>query len=577
VTAELIERGQVEGEENSRTEPQSLMLGALALLFTTMVLARLALSRGQDWSFDSHSYHNVYAYATVFERDRLGYPMALGAYFNPLLDLPLGWGVRHLDPRIVTVSIVCVQAIAIAGAAALPWHAVTGRVLPRPSGRWQLGRTELMWCATYGFSAVIAYGAFSRIQLGATWGDLTSIVPVVVGLHLLVSWTRTVRAKLLFGAGALFGVACGLKYTNGSNLMGGVMFVTAVAAYRSGSNRPMLDSLRDVRRFVFGSVAGAGISLGPWFLVQLYRFGNPLFPFGGRRLNDELITPAGHYVDLGASSFTIRSAREFFGDPIRLLRHTTAISEFPVRDPRLFISVCCCIALLALGLRARRIEIHRVQEPSLHGLASALCIGVGFAVYWAVTYTSWALLFGNGRYLEVLELLTPTLLCIAVVAIATTRDSERGVDGRGVDGRGVFASVCVMGCVAFATVPLTSSPDYGHVAFGRRWYDFDTGKLPSLSDSMVIVPYEFEPLDFGEFVLAPRSYARLHAVLLPTRLGQREVERIKSFNGPLYSFQLTNAGDANLAAVGLHRSGLCYPVTTSQGFSYNLCELERNR
>jgi hypothetical protein len=570
VTAELIDVPEFEGAEARRYRAQSLVFAVPAFTVTSLILVRSALSKGQDWSFDSHSYHNVYAYASVFERSRLGHPMSLGAYFNPLLDLPLGWGVRNFNPKTVTTGIVMVQSIAIAGAATLPWHCITGRVLPQPTG-WRPGRTDLLWGATYGLSVVVAYGAFSGIELGATWGDLTSVVPVVVALHLLVRWARARNNNMLLLAGAFFGVACGLKYTNGSSLIGGVMFVTVAVLYRSDASKRLTESVGALCRFLAGCIVGVVASLGPWALVEMCRFGNPVFPFGGRRFNDELITTTGGYVDLGSSTFSIRTAEEFFGDPIRLLRRTTAISEFAVRDPRLFVSAFCCIVLVAVGVRASRPGTAVAQQSAEMRPAATLGLGIAFAGYWLATYSSWAFLFGNGRYLVMLELLTPTLLCVTVVGLASARRSERSSAGHR-----IVASMSALACVAVATVPLTVSPDYGHVPFGRRWYDFDTAKLPPLTNAMVIVPYEYEPLDFAEFVLAPRAYARLHGVLLPTWLGQREVQRIRAFDGPLYSFQLTAAGDVNLEAVGVHRTGECYSVPSSTGTSYSLCRLERN-
>jgi hypothetical protein len=564
----------------SRPGVQSLTLAGLAIATTTLLLIRAALDRGQDWSFDSHSYHTAYAYASVFERGRLGYPMSLGAYFNPLLDLPLGWGVRQLGPKTITVGIVIVQSCALAAAAVLPWHCITGSVLPPSSGRWQITKTQSLWVATYGFSVIVAYGAFGRIQLGATWGDLTSALPAIIALHLLVRWTWTGSGRLLLTAGAMCGLAFSLKYTNGPNLLGGAVFVAFVAVHRTHRGQPILQRARDVRRFLAGCLAGIGVSLGPWALVLLYRFGNPVFPFGGRRFNDELVTTNGDYVDLGANDLTIRSFVEFVGEPVRLLKRSTAVTEFAVRDIRLFVGACCCVLLPVLSLRVRQVAATRSRAGRIPNFSEPVVLAIAFAAYWAMAYSAWAFLFGNGRYLQLIELLTPTMVCMVVV-LAVHATSRPNPDSRAPDSlwrRNSLASssASALACVAALAVPLTVSPDYGHQPFGRRWYDLDTSELPNLDDAMLIVPYESEPLDFAEFVLEPSAFVRLHAVLIPTGLGQREIERVVSFTGPIYSFQFTDGGDANLAAVGLHRTGRCYPVPTFQGFSYNLCELRRD-
>ena len=556
----------------SRPAVHCLVLGGLAFAITTFVLVRSAFARGQDWSFDSLGYHTTYGYASLFERSRLGYPMSLGAYFNPMLDAPLGWGVRHLTARTVTIGIVIVQSAAIATAAALPWHCLTGRVVPAWSGRWQFGKTELLWAATYGLSAYISFGALSRIQLGATWGDLTSALPAIIALHLLVGWVRSGSARMLLVAGALVGVACGLKYTNGPNLMGGAMFVTVVALHRRDEAGTLRACLRELRRFLVGCLVGAAVCLGPWAIVETVRFGNPLFPFGGRRFNHELITTTGGYVDLGATTFPIRSLGDFFGTPIRLLNRTTAITEFPVRDPRLLFAACACAIVLIVSVRTQLLERRSEEEGSTPTAERAVVLAFAFAAYWAVTYTAWAYLFGNGRYLELVELLTPAMVCLAVVAATSWRGLESVRSNRR-----LLTSAVVLAVIMFAANPLTVSPDYGHVPFARRWYDLNTSALPTLRDAMVVVPYEFEPLDFVEFVLSPRSFVRLNVQLLPTRLGQREIRRVASYSGRIYSFQATNAGDPNLDVAGLRRTGLCYPVPLFQGYIYHLCELEKIR
>ena len=573
MTAAVIGSEEIDRKIVSTPAVHCLVLGGLALAITTLVLIRSAVARGQDWSFDSHSYHTTYGYASLFERSRLGYPMSLGAYFNPMLDAPLGWGVRHLTARTVTTGIVIVQGAAIATAAALPWHCLTGRVIPAWNGRWQFGKTELLWAATFGLSAFIAVGAFSRIQLGATWGDLTSALPAIMALHLLVGWVRVGSVRMLLVAGALFGVAFGLKYTNGPNLVGGAIFVAVVALHRPDEDGAMRGCIRALRRFLIGCLVGAAVCLGPWAIVETLRFGNPLFPFGGRRFNHELLTATGRYVDLGATTFPIRSLGEFFGTPIRLLTRTTAITEFAVRDPRLLFAASACVIVLMVSVRKHLVDRRREVGPSTPAAAPAVVLGVAFAAYWVATYTAWAYLFGNGRYLELVEMLTPTMVSLAVVA-ATSR--RRGLESAQ-SNRRLFTSAVVLACIVIAANPLTVSPDYGHVPFARRWYDFNTSALPTLRDAMVVVPYEFEPLDFAEFVLSPRSFVRLHVRLLPTRLGQREIERVSSFVGTIYSFQATDAGDANLADAGLHRTGLCYPVPLYQGNIYHLCELEKIR
>lgn len=536
----------------------------VAYIATSVILVKVALDRGQDWSFDSHSYHNVYAYASMFERQRLGYPMSLGAYFNPLLDAPLGWGVRHLHPKLVTTLIACFQAVAVTGAALLPWHCLTGRVSPG-ADRLRAARTPLWWGALYAVSALIAYGSMSRIQLGATWGDLTSVAPVMVGLHVLVRWTRGGQGRSLHVAGALLGVAVGLKYTNGPSALAALSFVAAVT-YRRRDRASWWVAADATIRMCLAICAGFLAAAGVWSTTLTIRFGNPIFPFGGRSLNSELGTASGGYVDLARTRFPVRDVVDLVTIPVKLLRLGTRVTELPVRDPRLFASMCS-IAVIAVVALIRR---QRVVPEA--GIGSVRAIAVPMAAFLVVHYLAWGYLFGNGRYLELVELLTPTIVCLATAYAS----SQIKWLGHRVRVSTVQPATAVgLACTLIVSSLLTVSPDYGHQPFGDRWYELDTSHLPSLDDAMVVVPYEFEPLDFAEFALAPRQFARLHSVLIPTRLGQREIDRVADFDGTIYSFQYSDAGDTNLAAAGLRRVGQCFDVRGSQRVTYKLCRLER--
>ena len=525
----------------------------VSVILTLIYFVVRALDRGQDWSFDSHANHNVYAYATVFERDRLGdRPLAFGTYLNPVLDLPLGWGVRHLHPRLVTAGLAAVQGLTIAAAALLPWNLATGRIVPIVDDRVR-AKAIMCWGGAYLLAVVVAFGAIGRIELGATFGDLTSALPAIFGVHALLWWTRHRSDRYLFAAGALFATSFAFKYTNGPGLLGALVFVGAVDALTTSGQTRVVASARSVGRMLIGVGAGLLVMVGPWWAWLTIRFGNPLFPFGGQRLNDEFTTVDGGYLDVGAHRFVIRSASEFIGEPARLLRLTTAVTELPIRDPRLFLSAVSCVIILVVTVARWRRD--QPFEPTYAGLAIA----------WCAIYSSWAFAFGNGRYLQLLELLTPALLTAAAL---TLLGRPRAVHPRPL----LFAPLVLAAAIA---VPMTVSPDLGHVPFGDRWYDFDLSGVPTLDDAMVIVPYEFEPLDFAIFVLEPDEFVRLHQPLLSTRYADSERARVAAFTGPVYSFQASDAGDANLATVGLFRTGRCIDIPADQGFSYSLCELER--
>jgi len=92
---------------------------------------------------------------------------------------------------------------------------------------------------------------------------------------------------------------------------------------------------------------------------------------------------------------------------------------------------------------------------------------------------------------------------------------------------------------------------------------------------MLVVPFEYEPLDFGLMLFEPKAFVRLNSRLLDTRLAETDRARIEEFEGLIYSFQATDAGDENLRAVGLISTRECFDVAAAQGFVFHVCALER--
>ena len=567
--------------ESGSSSPNSSILGNLivgaAVSVATAFFVWSAIARGQDWSFDSHGYHNVYAYANLFERDQLGeHPLALGAYFNPVLDVPLGWGVRNLSPRVVTIGLALVQSIGLCAAALLPWRFMAGRCSPE-FGDGSRTRTIVIWSVVFLAGLALAYGAFGQIQLGATFGDLTSAVPAVLGIHALLDWTQRRTNRMLLAAGFLFAVSVGLKYTNGPSLLGALACVVLTAAMSPEASPRVRSVAMTVLRFLGSVVLGLALVIGPWWIVLLARYGNPFFPFGGRRLNEELGRSDGTYLDLGSHVFAIRSLSEFLGEPVHLLGRSTAVTEMPVRDPRLFVSAVCCLLIVSVHLVGRihaqqrgadtddgaRQQVSSLPDVSRSAVARQLD-GLPAAGFWIVSYASWAFLFGNGRYLQLIELMTPLMVTIAVCVVVAHIGQLQALP---------LMAMALLVVAAAVAVPSTISPELNHVPFGNAWYDFDLTAVPPMGEAMVIVPYEYEPQDFAIFLLEPAAFVRLNSALLSTRLADAERARIVAFDGPIYSFQATNSGDANLRAVGLERTGPCVTVAASWGFDYFLCPL----
>lgn len=535
---------------------------------TTSWLVHVALARGQDWSFDTVSYHAIYPLPILRSAASIGRTqLAAGAYFNPILDAPFALGVRHLNPRLLTALLVVAQSVVVAVIATVTARSADryGFIPMKPLAR------NLCFAGIWLLAARLAIGGLASVQLGAGFGDLTSALPAALSIAVIVGWINFPRARsgngasAVFGAAVLVGASAGLKLTNAAHAIALIVALMVVAGRCGWSRRSLLG------RSAGGVVLGWLLVAGPWALRMAMRYGNPLFPLANGLFGSTwLRRPDETNLDLAATRFPVRTLGGLGMVALRVARGGTTVSELPLRDPRWLVCELCIVVALVVFVRSRRLRgAHRTGDAPGEPTSDTAALFV--LAFWAASFVVWAVVFGNGRYGVLLEVLTPLMVISAVaLAVGTGQGNRPAAPSR----RGPTALLMLFLVITAVATAHTSFADWNHVAFARKWFDFDTTAVPDLRNAMLIAPTDLEPLNLGLVVLHPKAFSHLSAALLPTRLGQHEVERIHRFPGQRYVILGGIPATDELAAARLRVNASCWPLTARQGFAYRVCRLE---
>jgi len=207
---------------------------------------------GKDVNWDLLNYHYYLPFELLGRRLEQDFFAANAqSYLNPLGYLPFylmvanGW-------HSVLVSIVLAVAHSLSiGLLYLVARKLFAHLPPRDQTEFAI------------FAA--ALGAASGVYwmtVGGTFLDPLLVPPMLAGLLLLLRGKeRAARDAGL--AGLLFGAAAALKYSN-------AIFVLAAL--------PLAIAMRGGLAYLVGAAAAVTVLAGPWLLLMLREFGNPVFP-----------------------------------------------------------------------------------------------------------------------------------------------------------------------------------------------------------------------------------------------------------------------------------------------------------
>ncbi|HET7363887.1 MAG TPA: hypothetical protein VFJ70_10005 [Burkholderiales bacterium] len=348
--------------------------GACALLSALWTLVA-----GKDLNWDLLNYHYYAPFEFVAGRlDQDFFAASAQSYLNPVGYLPF-YAMVSAGWHSVAVSIVL--AVLHSASIALLYVIAFRRFAHLP-------RAERIGMA----SLATALGAATAVfwaMVGTSFLDPLLAPLVLTGLLLLLDESaHGVRSASL--AGALFGAAAALKY---SNAVFAIAALPLVLALPGASARVRLRAVLG-----YGAAGAVAVALlaGPWFALLARTFGNPVFP---------LLSGWFGSVDApAASALSVRFTPQGIGDvlllPLRMaVLDRSLYAEIFAPDIRPAALLACLVAL-AIAALVRGSERAR----SLDGTDWRL---LGFL---ALSFALWAASSGNGRYALPLLLLTGIVL-----------------------------------------------------------------------------------------------------------------------------------------------------------------------
>ena len=224
--------------------------------------------------------------------------------------------------------------------------------------------------------------------VGSSFLDPLLVPPMLAGLLLLLDGgPRAVRRAAL--AGALFGAAAALKYSNGIYVLAALPLAFALA-------------LRAGVAYAAAAALSIAVLAGPWFALLLREFGNPVFPL----MNAWFQSPHAPAVNMVSERFTPAGFAQALSFPLRMAaldRHL--YSETFAPDLRLAGLAAALVALPAAAI-ARR-------APAPNALRT---IDGRVLAFFGLAWLLWIATSANARY---------GLLVLLLAGVVLARLAER--------------------------------------------------------------------------------------------------------------------------------------------------------
>jgi hypothetical protein len=367
-------RERIESDAQSAPAPRVVWL-------LPLLTAVYSVWAGRDANWDLLNYHYYNVFALLHDRAKLDVAVAqTQTLFNPLLHLPLYFGMQYLDPRLYTALLGATQGLNLI----LIWSIAN---VAWPAGR-SLRRSGPVLVAL-----AAGCGAAFLTQLGTSFGDTLVTIPLLGALRLILSTGQATRRSivLVFLAGALGGIAFGLKP---------VVAVYDIALAAAVVCLPGTFRSRSIRLCVLaaGGLAGVMASAGWWYWHVWRLTGNPLFPY----YNDIFHSPLFWDDRLVFDKFLPKTWREAILYPWIWLTNPTRVSEMPffsLAIPGLWTLIVSIGMARFLGLRPQGQPTSEVSTRAL------------FA-FWLVGYGLWLTQSSVYRFAGTLEMLAPLLVVV---------------------------------------------------------------------------------------------------------------------------------------------------------------------
>jgi hypothetical protein len=288
---------------------------ALAFCLPAALCAGWTIFAGKDLSWDLLNYHYYGPFQLLEGRLRQDFFAASAqSYLNPIGYLPF-YAMVAAGWHSVAVSIVLALAHSLSVAAL---YLIAWRLFAHLPSRERLVFSALA-------TALGAASAVFWTTVGTSSIDPLLAVPMLFGLVVLIDGRQFALA------GALFGAAAALKYSNA---------IFALAAFPlTLYTRPRL---RPALAYIAGGALAVAVLAGPWLVLMLREFGNPVFPL----MNAWFQSPDAPAINLIATRFTPRDLLDGLVFPFRMVVLDRSLySEIFAPDVRLAALVVVAFAV----------------------------------------------------------------------------------------------------------------------------------------------------------------------------------------------------------------------------------------
>jgi hypothetical protein len=458
---------------------------AAVILGSLLAGAAYACYVGEDVNWDWRNYHEYSAFALITGRfDTDVAPAGIQSFFNPLAYLP-AYLLRH-DVGAPFWGIL-LGAFDGLGLALIWW--ISRLVLGRAASGWTLAASVV----------IAASGPITLSEVGTSFADLLTALPVIAGLGLMLSADATHRTRYLV-AGILIGGAVGLKLTN-------MVFFIGAGASLLFAARPLLA----LGCFAVGGAVGGLGTGGAWAWMLWEQFGNPVFPF----YNTVFRSPEAPLDAIADLRFMPHGLWDAAAYPFYWLVGNYRSNELPFRDPRF------ALVVILAGANAVASLFYRIRVLTRRDKQ--------FLLFFAIAYVMWLLAFSIHRYAVALEMLAAPLIVLLLARLLRARRLISPTPGlrssRQPSSRAPTWTNIATGGLAVAIALWSQPADWSH----RPWSDPYRPELPPpLADAATYLLIE-KPLGYLVPLLPAGSRAyQLADILLPIAPGGLLDQRIRS-------------------------------------------------
>jgi hypothetical protein len=354
-------------------------LRVLVFAVPAAVCAVWTVFAGKDVNWDLLNYHYYLPFELLAGRlEQDFFAASAQSYLNPVGYLPFylmlssGW-----HSVLVSIALAVVHGLSISLLFLLSWR-LFGHLPRNDRATFALLATGL-GCAT----------AVYWETVGTSFLDPLLVPPMLAGLLLLIADGRHALRRAVF-AGALFGLAAALKYSNAVFALAALPLAAAMSGVRGAAR------WRSGLGYAAGGAMAVALMAGPWLVTLTREFGNPVFPL----FNAWFRSPYAPPVNSVSARFTVDGVTAALAFPFRMIALDRSLySENFAPDLRF-----AALLLLAVALAAA----SAMRKLSAAGALRALDWRVlGF---FAATLALWLLTSANGRYGMIVLLLAGVCL-----------------------------------------------------------------------------------------------------------------------------------------------------------------------